>query len=249
MTTVLQIRDFFGSKFRCLALTGMADEAVAETLTRLITPVGEVRADRDKWMPRGPRKPVEAKLRDEENDFLDADQRKALTEWWLSIPRGANEPNWDIVSTCHIGNKRGLLIGEAKAHAGELEDCGKAAGNTDNHDQIGMAIEQTNIGLATASGLDGWNLSRDRCYQLSNRFAWAWKIASLGTPVALVYLGFLNAVDMGESIFRSHDEWKARVLEHSRGLVPEGAWENSIDVNGTPLYATIRSLELTFRSR
>jgi len=41
-----------------------------------------------------------------------------------------------------------------------------------------------------------WQLSRDSLYQLANRFAWAWKIASLGVPVALVYLGFIAADQM-----------------------------------------------------
>ena len=44
--------------------------------------------------------------------------------------------------------------------------------------------------------LPGWALSSKRHYQLSNRFAWAWKLADLRLPVVLVYLGFLKANEM-----------------------------------------------------
>ena len=39
-------------------------------------------------------------------------------------------------------------------------------------------------GLSAATGLQ-WGLSRDDHYQLSNRFAWCWKLATLGIPVVL----------------------------------------------------------------
>jgi hypothetical protein len=65
-----------------------------------------------------------------------------------------------------------------------------------NHDKIGSAIRQANTNLNLIS--PGWNLSGDLHYQLSNRFAWSWKLASLGIPVVLVYLGFLNANDMSD---------------------------------------------------
>jgi hypothetical protein len=43
-----------------------------------------------------------------------------------------------------------------------------------------------------------WALSRDWCYQMSIRFAWAWKLAGLGKPVILIYLGFLAYDEMYE---------------------------------------------------
>ncbi len=64
-----------------------------------------------------------------------------------------------------------------------------------NHAQIGRAISEASLGLKDT--MDGWNLSRDSHYQLANRFAWAWKLASMGVPVVLVYLGFLGAAEMG----------------------------------------------------
>jgi hypothetical protein len=40
-----------------------------------------------------------------------------------------------------------------------------------------------------------FHISRDNRYQMSNRFAWSWKLASVGVPVVLVYLGFVGAAD------------------------------------------------------
>jgi hypothetical protein len=44
----------------------------------------------------------------------------------------------------------------------------------------------------------GFALSANSHYQLSNRFAFAWKVAKMGTPVVLLYLGFLDAQEMVE---------------------------------------------------
>lgn len=44
-------------------------------------------------------------------------------------------------------------------------------------------------------------ISRDSHYQLSNRVAFAWKLATLGLPTVLVYLGFWGddgIADVGE---------------------------------------------------
>jgi hypothetical protein len=51
--------------------------------------------------------------------------------------------------------------------------------------------------------MDGWTLSRDSHYQLTNRFAWAWKLASMGVPVVLGYLGFQGAAEMKDRENRS----------------------------------------------
>ena len=90
----------------------------------------------------------------------------------------------------------------------------------------------------------------DRCpgvvYQLCNRFAWSWKIASLGVPVVLIYLGFLNAremLDQGEP-FINHAAWKARLRSHAKSIVPEEAWGKRFQINGVPAWFLIKSMEL-----
>lgn len=80
--------------------------------------------------------------------------------------------------------------------------------------------------------------------QLCNRFAWAWKLASLGVPVVLIYLGFLDAVEMEPRALASGNEWRQAVLEHSKGVVPEDAWEQIHEVGDTRLVALIRAARI-----
>lgn len=74
--------------------------------------------------------------------------------------------------------------------------------------------------------------------------AWSWKLASLGVPVLLVYLGFLNAVkmvDQGEP-FADRRAWERAVRSHVAGVVPEQVCGAAVDVRGTPLRAVIPSV-------
>ncbi len=56
MAAVLQTRDFFGSRFRCLALTGLPPGEASALLTKLANGHAFVPANAH-WMPQGPRKP------------------------------------------------------------------------------------------------------------------------------------------------------------------------------------------------
>ncbi len=178
-----------------------------------------------------------------------------LGTWWLPANRqNAMTPNLDIASTCTINGTPGLLLIEAKAHHAELaqESAGRRIQESDSderkdsHKTIGAAIESARAGLTTATGLS-WGVSRDKHYQMSNRFAWAWKLADLGVPVALVYLGFLKASDMsksGEVPFADADAWEASVRSHSAPLFPGEIWNRRWSVHDVPLIPLIRSLEL-----
>ena len=149
---MLTIDKFRGSLPRCLLLTYFLPRIkTAKLLTDLAKPSGAVvLPENDIWLPRSLVDWKEATLIDE-YDFLDSERCRALKDWWLSVPRGANPPNWDIASTCTIGRKRGLLLIEAKAHETELSEAGKAEPDTlnsnKNHQHIGNAIEQANAGL------------------------------------------------------------------------------------------------------
>ena len=113
-----------GSKPRCHWLTQGPHDAVAARLADLVAPFASV-ASSDYWIPEGFVHTAEAQL-GYADQFLTADRRAALTQWWLAVPRRANTPNWDLVSTCQVaGQKQGLLLVEAKAHAGELSAAGK----------------------------------------------------------------------------------------------------------------------------
>ena len=180
---VLRKRDLRGSRLRFLMLTSGHREQVASALTGLVARWGIVDPAHDRWMPEDFLNPKEAKL-GESGQLLPPRVRSQLTEWWLKVPKNANTPNWDLASTCTIDGSRGIILVEGKAHRAELKEDGKAPGNGQNDEQIERAIEEANQGL---NGITpGWNLSRGSHYQLSNRFAWAWKIASLGVPTILV---------------------------------------------------------------
>ncbi len=103
-------------------LTSLSRDHVADVLTKLIEPFGEVRPE-DHWKPEGFLGPAEAKL-GEDLDFLPTESRQILTRWWLKASRAANTPNWDLVSTFTVGDRRGLVLVEAKAHEAELRPEG-----------------------------------------------------------------------------------------------------------------------------
>jgi len=238
-----------GSLRGCLDIMGLPDPQVAEYLSILAQPSGAmITAGRDKWRPRGREDYKETTLVDEA-DFLPPSVSQELTGWWLEVVRGARLPNWDMASTCQIEGKRGLILVEAKAHDKELSEAGKAAPTSPNgklnHERIGKAIAEANAGLKNVIDKD-WRLTRDSHYQLCNRFAWTWKLASLGVPIVLIYLGFLNAremLDQGEP-FTNHAAWEACLRYHAKSIVPEEAWGKRFQINGVPAWFIIKSMEL-----
>lgn len=247
-----------GSRPRCVALVDAPPEDVAASLTDLVALPDAVVGAEDFWMPVG--KPVKVGSRwddgparearvDRDAGFLPAKVRAPLKDWWLAVQRGANTPNWDLASTCTIEGKQGLLLVEAKAHGNELSEAGKSLPSRPNgwknHERIGQAIAKANSAFTGATGGE-WSLSRDSHYQLSNRFAWAWKIASLGVPVILAYVGFLDAKDMvGDgTLFQTHEDWAGAVGRHAVGVVDASCWESRLDFQGVPFFALLRSRRL-----
>ena len=98
----------------------------------------------------------------------------------------------------------------------------------------------------------GFALSAKSRYQLSNRFAFAWKLADLGVPVVLVYLGFLDAHEMndgGRVLLKDHSAWRQRVVTGSSGAIPANAWDQTFSVGGTPLTILIRSASVAVDAR
>jgi hypothetical protein len=140
-----------------------------------------------------------------------------------------------------VGSRPGLILVEAKAHHDELDRAGKPeSGNPKNDACIRTAIKEASDALE--GSLSGWKLTADSHYQLCNRFAWGWKVASLGVPVILVYLGFLNVTDMpGRRVLKTGEEWVDAVYKHADGIVPRDAWGKELHINGTPLIPLIRS--------
>lgn len=240
-------RDSVGSRARCVQLTQGSPEVVAANLAKLTNGLAEIDPHRDFWMPRNGQL-LEARLRTAYK-LLSEEKRSTLTRWWLAVPERANTPNWDIASTAKIDGVKGLLLVEAKAYTSELAKSGKphwrrAKGLDDNeaarsreaHErnaaQIQEACRQASAALNDILPGD-WNLSTKSHYQLRNRFAWSWKLASLGVPVVLVYLGFLNANEMTPpgNTFSSLEDWKACMETHAAGTVPNKAWGATLKIN------------------
>ncbi len=245
-------KDRKGSKARCHLLTHGSREQVSARLSGLIAPWGQVVPESDRWMPQGFDVLNEAQLGTSENLIPDECRRKALVDWWLAVPENANTPNWDIASTCTIDRKTGLLLVEAKAHDKELlkEEAGKSlkhpvtANSRRNHERIGSCIRDANLALAGETKLP-WALSRDWNYQMSNRFAWSWKVTELGLPVILVYLGFLRAEEMranDQNPLADDEEWQRLVKSHSEPLVPKEVWNRKWMVHGQPFIPLIKTL-------
>ena len=250
-------KDWKGSRPRCVLFMDGERKDVAKRLTDLVRfPGVRVSAD-DVWMPCG--KPVkkedgswdkkpaaEARL-NQANCLVHPRFRNKLRDWWLC--HGGNTPVWDIASTCKVNGKRGLILIEAKAHETELTDPGDCKSkNCKNIEQIRQAISEANCNLQLKTK-NPWNLSQYGHYQLSNRFAWSWKLASLGVPVVLVYLGFLNAQDMAcdSPIFKSESDWKRILKEYAKNTIDNSCWGKPLCCNdNTPFIPIIRACNQYF---
>ena len=242
-----------GSRPRCVLLVDGERESVATRLSELVGDPSVEVSSHDLWMPHGKpfRKgnlwdtsPADEPRLDRDCGFVAPGVRNQLRDWWLAVKRGANTPNWDLASTCRVEGKRGLLLVEAKAHTGELLDGGTGATNARNLERIEAAIQEANDSLDRITGGD-WDLSKDHHYQVANRFAWSWKLASLGTPVVLMYLGFLHADEMREGDkrpFSNQEDWADVLKKHTDGVVDEACWETRLEVDGTPLRPMVRSV-------
>ena len=249
-----------GSRPRCLLLMDGSRGEVASRLTRLLDLPDVAVSSRDRWNPYGKPawedgswdlEPTTEVILSKPNDLVSPSIQRQLQTWWLAVPKGANAPNWDIASTCQVRGEPGLLLIEAKAHGKELSTTGKSRPTTPNgwknHEQIGVAIAEAAARFRIATG-KRWDMSRDYHYQLSNRFAWSWKLTSLGVPVVLLYLGFLNAQDMtGEGpVFRSEQDWIRALKARGRHVVDETCWEEWLDFAGVPFIALIRGIDQPF---
>lgn len=245
-------RDRRGSKPRCHLLTHGQPETVAARLTSLASPFATVSPD-DAWMPMGFEDLEEAQLHKAAR-LIDPAIAAKLKNWWLAPASvRAMTPNLDIASTCRIDGRKGLLLIEAKAHDQELEGetAGRRLGDKASddrrrsHAKIGRAIGSACRGLELATSLP-WGISRDSHYQMSNRFAWAWKLTELGIPVVLIYLGFLKATEMSDRgrPFADDADWEQHVRRHSAKLFPGDVWGRSWTCHGQKFIPLIRARDV-----
>lgn len=199
-------------------------------------------------LPRGHAAPDEARLDTFGPAWPPDDSARAqLAEWWLIHPKGANTPNWDILVTCEIEGRPGLVLVEAKANGPELSRAGKALrkdvsrASMDNHAHIGTAILQATAGWRTVD--PRVTLSRDSHYQLANRLAFTWKLATLGIPVVLMYLGFTGDVGL-RGFFPDRRAWDDALQDYLEGVFPRDQLECRVVFNGTPCWVLARGREV-----
>jgi hypothetical protein len=165
--------------------------------------------------------------------------------WWVA-GRGTR-PTWDLLCHVVVSAKPGLLLGEAKAHEAELDWAGKRLSSSakrnskENHAQIAGCIREANAVLnKLCDGL--FNLDVGSHYQLANRVAYAWKLASLGIPVVLLYLGFTGDTYFDDYI-RDDAHWQRVMGGYLQGVVSQQLPERPVAVQGGgSLLFMIRSL-------
>ncbi len=217
-------------------------------LLRLVSPV-EVRVSgRSRWMPRGHDVPEEARLETFGPEALpDVKVWSSLRTCWLAHEEGANTPNWDLALSCEVEGQPGLVLIEAKANVSELKTSGKllapraSQASCDNHDRIAAAITEACLQLRQISPMT--RISRDSHYQLSNRVAFTWKLASLGLNTVLVYLGFCGddgIADVGEPI-KDPVHWNEVFAAYAHSLIPEDLFERRIDCGAASMWLQLRS--------
>lgn len=200
------------------------------------------------WQPRGHSEPEEACLEDCGTQFVPSiDCWNDLAAWWLVHGRGANKPNWDLVVACDLAGKPGLALVEAKGHEGELDWAGKrlrpdgSANSAENHEHIGHAIAEASAALDKV--VPGVRVSRDSHYQLANRVAYSWKLASMGVPVLLVYLGFTGdngIADVGPPL-RDHAHWQSVMRAYIEGVLPDAFLDRWLPCGKAPMRLVVRS--------
>lgn len=235
-----------GSRKHVLDWTGRPEFCIE--LLQLVQPLDPRITSRSQWMPRGDAASEEARLETFGPHILPNREIWAqLRAWWLAHEAGANTPNWDIAMGCEIDGQTGLILVEAKANASELSDRGKlldkaaSPAGVENHQQIERAISDVRVALQAISA--GTAISVDSHYQLSNRVAFAWKLASLGVPTILVYLGFLGdsgIADVGSPL-KDSAHWHEVFAAHAYPVVPRELFERRIDCGKASAWFLVRS--------
>jgi hypothetical protein len=139
---------------------------------------------------------------------------------------------------------------EAKAHEDELDWLGKwlspsaKVASKENHAKIASCIHEANAALnKLCDGLFNINVSSH--YQLANRLTYAWKLAALGLPVVLLYLGFTGDTNIGADHFRNDPHWQRVMGGYLQGIVSQQFPEKIHKVNSGSIQMLIRSMDVT----
>jgi hypothetical protein len=114
----------------------------------------------------------------------------------------------------------------------------------DNHERIAAAVAEASSDLQTKA--PGILLSRNYNYQLSNRIAFAWKLASMGVPTALIYLGFIGDENIATDPHRLvvPSDWQSAFDFHSVRSFPAAYQGHRIDCGAASFWLLVRNLSV-----
>jgi len=242
-----------GSRKHVLDWTGQP--AFLAELSELIVPVPLRTSDGTVFMPQGHKAPSEARLDSFGPMWIPGSSAwSALESWWLEHISGANTPNWDIAVGCMIEERPGLVLVEAKANWRELSTSGKgkrknaSTNSHQNHNRIGAAISEACTGWWLLD--ERVTISRDSHYQLANRLAFTWKLAMLGFPVVLVYLGFTGDYGIRDagSPFADEGDWQDAFSRYVNGALPLSLFDRRLNVGPSAVWLLSRSRPIIEKS-
>ena len=207
-------------------------------------------------MPHGWEQPRESRLFNEASPFLDPGRKDILRRWWLA--HEGNIPNWDLIVQAAGRDGPALVLVEAKAKVSEFdckakpliyrsEDLEARERTSENHRRIGRAIEEASNALSS----QGICISCEHHYQLSNRIAMAWKLASLGVPNTLVFLGFTGDREISREgdYFADDTHWRRAFTEYLKGVLPVDLLEKDLASGAASFRVLSRSLPVMQHSR
>lgn len=241
-----------GSRKHVLDWTAKPD--FPQDLLQLLQPIDCELTSESRWQPMGRAHPAEARLSRFGPTTIPHADWSGFAQWWLE--HGGSTPTWDIAMQCDVEGRPGLVLVEAKANVPELTKGGKSlnkleagrprseasvARSIENHERIGAAIFEARNALAAQ--IPEIAIDRDQHFQLSNRIAFAWKLASMGIPTVLLYLGFTGDEgirDAGEP-FADDVHWQRVFRSYLSGVCPPSALERSVEVNGSKMWILARS--------
>lgn len=175
-----------------------------------------------------------------ENEGLSEQLRKTLTKNNTAIPIEVEQAAW----TVRDENGNILYIIE-KNSGSSLNIYGKA---TPNYVRIGKALDEAGEALSKITGkqVNITHKMRHTHFQLANRVAFSWKIASMGVPVILVYLGFLRDKTLGDEKryppFENDNDWKRELRKYMGEYIPCSFTEKWQKVGKSKMQMIVRSL-------
>jgi len=229
-------------------------------LVELVRPIACTRDSGWICMPKGGAEDAEARLEifGPEAFPEHAQTFRDLKSWWLA--KGGNTPNWDIALRANIEGTPGLVLVEAKANHPELDNGPKtpfrlsaeqvrrlspaqqaAAEQRSRENLVRIDSALAEATQALAATFPGIRLGRDEDYQLSNRVAFAWKIASQGIPVVLIYLGFTGDGAFGDRQLRDSNDWESAFRRHLATIGSPDFLERRIETVRAPLWVLLRA--------